>query len=561
MATPPPGLLPQGEEEETPLPLREGLQPARTTDTRTRELLLCLAAGALSPAASPFRPAGPGRELNWDLRNYHLYNPYALLHGRIGLDLLPAGIQSTFNPALDVPYYWLATGPLSHAPRVLAALAGLPFGLLVYLELRLAAWAMGEPGGIGRALPWLAAIMGGSAAATASEIGTTFNDIPIAALLLGGLLLGLPRPGLPTRRALLFAGALLGAAVALKPTAAAFAPGIGVALLLLWPRRLAPFSAVCAGALAALLLIAGPWALTLHHLYGSPVFPLMNALFRSEWYPPIDLVDTRFRPGTLARALAYPFRWASTNAMLATEPPFRDARIALALCAIPALALAAWRRRLVEPRRVAAILAAFGIGLALWLPTLSILRYALVLEASAAILIVATLRTVVLWAVRIPAAAPAAVALVLAGLLWHTRPPDWWRVPYGRTVFDVEPIRLPPGALIVAINAPVAMVLPFIDAPGHRAIGLTADTLASQRYRLFTELERAIRTHQGPMFALTDETARAVEAAPWFGMVVDGATCHSIRNNITLNGLIMLCPMTAPERGPPAPSPPGRGPG
>ncbi len=500
------------------------------------QLLTCLAAGAVISVLL-------GQDANWDLRNYHLYNPYALLHGRIGFDLLPAGIQSTFNPTLDIPYYWLATGPLSHAPRVLAALAGLPFGLLVYLELRLATWALGKPAGLGRVLPWLAAIMGGSAAATASEIGTTFNDIPLAALLLGGLLMALPGPGLPSRRALLGAGALLGAAVALKPTAAIFTPGLAAALLLMWPRRAAPFATLCAGALAAFVLLAGPWAFTLYRLYDNPVFPLMNALFRSEWYPPIDLVDARFRPGTLARALAHPFRWASTNAMLATEPPFRDARIAVALCAIAPLALAAWYSRLAEPRRILAVLAAFSIGLALWLPTLSILRYALVLEAFAAILIVAALRTLALWALRLPGAGEAAVALALGLLLWHTRAPDWWRVPYRRTVFDVEPIHLPPGALIVAINAPVAMVLPFLDAPGHRAIGLTADTLAARRFRLFIELERTIRTHTGPMFALTDETARAMEIAPGFGMVVDAAACHSIRNNITLNGLIMLCPM------------------
>jgi hypothetical protein len=30
-----------------------------------------------------------GQDDNWDLRNYHLYNPFALVNGKIGLDLAP----------------------------------------------------------------------------------------------------------------------------------------------------------------------------------------------------------------------------------------------------------------------------------------------------------------------------------------------------------------------------------------------------------------------------------------------------------------------------------------
>ncbi len=539
------------------LPTKLGMRPATAA-----ELAACLAAGA---AASVLL----GQDANWDLRNYHLYNPYALLGGRIGRDLLPAGMQSTFNPLLDLPYYLLATGPLSHAPRTLAALAGLPFGALLFTILRLASWMLGHPSGTGRLLPWLAAALAGSAAGTASEIGTTFNDIPVAALLIGALLVGavmsgavMPgavmsgavlagaaqAPPAAPRAAQFAAGALLGAAAALKPTAAVFAPGLAACLLVLadggWRIRLGLLMRLCGGGLAAAAVLAGPWALILTKLYGSPVFPLMNGLFRSEWYPPMDIVDARFRPRTLGQALSYPFLWTVRNAMLATEPPFRDARIAAAILTAPVLAAAAWRGKLAQPRRVLAVGAAAVLGLALWLPLFSILRYALLLEAFAALMIVAAVRSAALWLWPArPAAAPAAAAVLLAGLIWHTEPPDWWRVPYGKVVFDIEATRLPPDSLVVAVNAPVAMVLPFLDAPGYRAVGLTAHTLQSQHYRLFNEIERMIRSHDGPTFALTDEVARAVEAAPWFGLAVDAGTCRAIRNNITFNAGIFLCPM------------------
>src|ERR1700688_351004 len=48
-----------------------------------------------------------GQDTNWDLRNYHWYNPYALLNGRFDLDIAPAGLQSFFSPLLDIPWFIL----------------------------------------------------------------------------------------------------------------------------------------------------------------------------------------------------------------------------------------------------------------------------------------------------------------------------------------------------------------------------------------------------------------------------------------------------------------------
>src|SRR5207244_919974 len=48
-----------------------------------------------------------GQDDNWDLKNYHLYNAYALLNGRLGVDLAPGQWQSYFNPTLDLVYYGL----------------------------------------------------------------------------------------------------------------------------------------------------------------------------------------------------------------------------------------------------------------------------------------------------------------------------------------------------------------------------------------------------------------------------------------------------------------------
>ena len=35
-----------------------------------------------------------GPDGSWDLRNYHIYDPFAVLHGRLHQDLVPAQLQT-----------------------------------------------------------------------------------------------------------------------------------------------------------------------------------------------------------------------------------------------------------------------------------------------------------------------------------------------------------------------------------------------------------------------------------------------------------------------------------
>src|SRR5471032_2695196 len=79
-----------------------------------------------------------GQDDNWDLHNYHLYNPYALLHGKIGLDLAPGKWQSYFNPTLDLLYYGLVMQlPAPLAGFIMGWLHGLNFVLVLALARRL----------------------------------------------------------------------------------------------------------------------------------------------------------------------------------------------------------------------------------------------------------------------------------------------------------------------------------------------------------------------------------------------------------------------------------------
>ena len=50
-----------------------------------------------------------GNDASWDTRNYHLYDPHALLHGRAAIDIAAAQLQGYHNPLLDLPMYLLAS--------------------------------------------------------------------------------------------------------------------------------------------------------------------------------------------------------------------------------------------------------------------------------------------------------------------------------------------------------------------------------------------------------------------------------------------------------------------
>ena len=314
-------------------------------------LVLCLVFAGL---ASILR----GQDRNWDLQNYHLYAPFALLEGRLATDIMPAGVQSAFHPLLDVPYYLLAVEWLPDWPRLVAFLAGLPFGLLAFLVLAVCSSLMrglsegreaeGRPATVAVAM-----LFGMSGSTVWSEIGTTYGDIPVAALVLGGLL-G-PLRALeeePTPRGwcglALLGGLCLGLAAALKLTAALFAPALAVALLaaalatgLGWRLALAGVLAFCLGWVLAFAAAWGWWGFAVWQRFGNPFHPLMNHLFASPWSPPAAAEDTRFLPRSLAQALAYPFFWLRGRPFVVAETGVADPRFALVWLAVLALALRA----------------------------------------------------------------------------------------------------------------------------------------------------------------------------------------------------------------------------
>ncbi|MYM41026.1 hypothetical protein [Duganella qianjiadongensis] len=332
-----------------------------------------------------------GQDDGWDMRNYHLYNPYALLNGRLALDFSPAGFQSYFNPLLDLPYYLLTR----YAP---GAVAGFVFGWLHGLNFiplsMLARQLLPER----QRAALLLALAGCLGAGFLSELGNSMGDNLTSLLVLWSVLLVLRHGVAASVRTLLLAGLLMGAAAGLKLTNINYAVALCLALLV-WPqafwRRIGLAWWFGVGVLAGLAVTAGWWWATMWRLYGNPLFPQFNDIFRSPLAAQLGVLDTEHLPHTLTEAVFWPFVFTRDIARIAEVPLRQFIWPLLMVLLVAYVARRLWcRYRAVTVTAAATVPAAAQVLLVftlvaylIWLKLFSIYRYLVPLELLAPLLV------------------------------------------------------------------------------------------------------------------------------------------------------------------------------
>lgn len=521
-----------------------------------------LAVGGLFAVLFGMLSIGAGQDANWDLKHYHLYNAFQLLHGRFWVDLNAAGMQSFFNPLLDLPYYGLSTLVLADHPRALAFIMGLPNAALALGVTWIAFLVFRKSVQDISFIAVAAAIyIGASGGISISELGTTFNDIPPAALILFGLAItlhALSRVSQPERLrygCFIASGVLFGAAAGLKLPSAIFAPAFVLALLLANGFRKSALIDICCfgtGCCLGLLVSSGWWMVQVYALTGSPVFPVFNQIFRSEWYPPIAFFDARWRTQGILQAVAFPFFWINRGHSVVTEVWYADARLAAAYVAILTLGAGAiasrvrrgtWHASWIPPGAVFLIWF-IALSYLIWQMTFCVARYAVAMEALVGIPILMSVWMIASGVARsqvvrrrLIAAAMVAIALVLQ---LGTHYPDWGRAPFGSKVFDVGAPSLPPNALVVVSGSPNGYVIPYLTGENARFIGVTNTTMEARGYGLWNETVKRIKSHNGPILILERTDGNApTSTLNEMGLFVDGDRCKSIPTNFDKD--IRLC--------------------
>ena len=481
-----------------------------------------------------------GKDVNWDLRNYHYYNAFAFLNGRFGWDLAPAQIQTYFNPLGDFPFYALVN--VMPGPRSVAFAMALPTAIAAFFLLR-----MLPPLFAGSTVDRLlcifcAAAIGLTAATGLSEVGSTMNEWLSAAFLMPGLYFMLRSvAGQDVGRDATVAGLLAGFATGLKLPNAVFALGMAAAIFVAAPAerrfRLTGFAVL--GMTAGFLVSYGWWAWVLQQQYGSPVFPFFNAIFQSPWYEAENWRDRGLGPRNAWEALIIPYL-VGRGSKIVSNVALRDYRLAtLAMVGVLVLAAIIWRRmRRVEPaptsREWLALTTFVLVAYLTWLAIFGVHRYLLLLELVSGALIVAG------FAYLVPSrtAARAVILVVAVLLIGTTRKPGWERVPFGDRYFALEVPALEAHALVIlSTDVPASYAISSFRADARFVAPSNNFITPEQGNRLAKAIAMLVRRHEGPLYLLG---LRGRPLPAWlssYGLESKGDGCQVVRSDADADAL------------------------
>jgi hypothetical protein len=272
-----------------------------------------------------------GKEMAWDLLNYHFYSGFSALNDRFEQDYFAAGLQSYFNPYAYVPFYLLVK--LGLPGLVIGTVLAMIHSVVLCLTYELACRVSPSQDRKERFFLGLCVtILTLMNPILLQQIGSSFSDITTTALVLGGWLLLVQAILCPRVRLVIYAAILLGIATALKPTNGLYAVG-AFFLVSFVPlpfvgriRNVFYFGATLG---TSFVLSAAPWSYRLARMFGNPMFPLLNNVFKSPEIPFASAKAYRFIPDSLTDALLRPFAMTGTDSMISDELQAPDLRYAL----------------------------------------------------------------------------------------------------------------------------------------------------------------------------------------------------------------------------------------
>lgn len=458
---------------------------------------------------------------NWDLRNYHLYNPFAWLNGKIGFDLAPAQMQSYFNPTIDLLYY--ALSQILPAPLlgfIMGAIHGLNFLILLALGRTL---LPAGPHGPQVRTPLLLAVAGMLAAGFLAQLGNTMGDNLTALFVLLSVWLVLhgwrdAARGAASRH-LLLAGLVMGLGVGLKLTNGIYAPALCLALLLIPAAgfvRLRATFVFGIGVLGGIAASAGHWFWKMWLVFGNPLYPQFNTFFQSPMAGPVGVGDQRWLPQGVVEKLLWPFiftlhpqRVSEIKLPMLVWPVLYVGFIALALMTLKRNRTARLPVDAIDRTRANALLAFFVLSYLTWLNLFSIHRYLIPLELAAPL---------VLWllAQRLfpqPRAGKIATVAILVIFVCSVQTKNWGRVSWARQTFSAEvaPMASPRDTMIFTIHAdpPMGWIATFYP----RTVAFVSLVTGFESPWFTQRMQAMMAERKGHLYVMLSDSGAGVNAS------------------------------------------------
>jgi hypothetical protein len=470
---------------------------------------------------------------NWDFLSYHFYIPYAYLNDRIDYDVVPAGIQTYFNPLMQVPLYYLINA-FDSKPRLIQLIIGSIQGINVFIILNISRLVFTKEIGIHRFMClFVAVIIGSTGTATVSELGTTMGDNLVSILILAAVYLAMRTVKNSDDKwfqtEIFFSGLLAGFAAGLKLTNLIYLAGLSVAIFMYkkdWKHSIVSVIIFAFATAMGFLVFAAPWMWKMYTTFHNPLFPFYNTFFKSPFWENMDYYDSRFFPRNLMQTLFYPFFWLKLNYNLVTEVGFRDGRIACVLTALVILLVLFALNKFkfsnlscspISSRntngKAAYILIAFWlISYVLWLHKFSIYRYLVPLELTSGIIII----WIVTLVIRSKILAQLFSISICTILVLTSIYPKWgwdWPTDFSNSrFFSIVLPNIDENSLILLTeNDAMSYLIPFFQ-PKIRFIGIENNLLHhGQENLLQKKVEDTIAKHNGPIYSMFYDDLRRSE--------------------------------------------------
>lgn len=271
-----------------------------------------------------------GKDVNFDLLNYHFYLPFNMLDGRLEREFMAANAQGYQNPLPYLPFYLMVIN--GWRSLLIASVLASVHSLAIVLAYLIGKETLGAHPRA-RSIAALGALLAFASPVFLVEAGTTFADVTSAVFVLAAVLFAL-RTGEQHRslwKPAFLAGLMLGIGSGLKLSNLVFGPAC--ALLIAWRQgNLKSASQACflfgLAAVLGFLSAYGYWGWQLWREFGNPFFPLFNDIFLSPDFPAVGGTHERFTPHTLGDALLLPFRMLELRSWIYIESVAPDLRFA-----------------------------------------------------------------------------------------------------------------------------------------------------------------------------------------------------------------------------------------
>jgi hypothetical protein len=493
----------------------------------------------------------------WDTLNYHLYAGFSALNNRFDQDYFAAGGLAYLNPYAYIPFYAMVRAGLP--ALAICSIFAAVHSIILWLTFELGVAVCPSQDGRTRVFAGICAVaLAFMNPILMQQIGSCFADITTAELALGGWLMLASAVRMPRISRVIYAGLILGAASALKFSnllSAISALAMFAMLPVGWRGRIRHGLLYGISLGIGFAVVAAPWSFRLAKMFGNPMFPMFNSVFRS---PEASSESTgsalRFIPESIGEALWRPFAMIDPVRMVHEELSAPDPRYAL-LIALIILLILHWgwgRLRKVPPppsnpqlNESTRVLAALGCGLGLnwilWLQASGNSRYVLTMACVAAAVIVGMLFRLFESRPKVRNYILGIILVVQAVQLYMGAEYRWNGVPWGGQWFDVSvPDRLKTeSSLYLTLGAQSnSFLAPFLaKSSGFVNIyALDPDSANGMRVKeLIRRFEPSLR-----VAFVTDKPYENAQRGPlldselqWYGLRPDLSDCATI----TVHGL------------------------